>query len=83
MIPILIGAVGLLLFFVSLLIAFRAKARSRADVADMQAALKEAESASLAKTRFLATMSHEIRTPLNAVVGFSELLGRKTEGVVK
>lgn len=33
----------------------------------------EAESASRAKSRFLATMSHEIRTPMNAIVGFSEL----------
>ncbi|MBF0381942.1 MAG: response regulator [Magnetococcales bacterium] len=34
----------------------------------------EAESASLAKTSFLANVSHEIRTPLNAIVGFSRLL---------
>lgn len=36
-----------------------------------------AESANLAKSRFLATMSHELRTPLNAILGFSEML--KTE----
>jgi hypothetical protein len=35
---------------------------------------EEAESASLAKTSFLANVSHEIRTPLNAIVGFSRLL---------
>ncbi|HRX71610.1 MAG: response regulator [Candidatus Competibacteraceae bacterium] len=35
-----------------------------------------AESASLAKSRFLATMSHEIRTPLNGVLGMSELLSK-------
>jgi cell cycle sensor histidine kinase DivJ len=34
----------------------------------------EAERASLAKSRFLATMSHELRTPLNAIIGFSEML---------
>ncbi len=33
-----------------------------------------AESASRAKSTFLANISHEIRTPLNAVIGFSELL---------
>jgi signal transduction histidine kinase len=34
----------------------------------------EAESASRAKTVFLATVSHELRTPLNAIIGFSSVL---------
>ncbi|MEA3359582.1 MAG: GAF domain-containing protein, partial [Thermodesulfobacteriota bacterium] len=34
----------------------------------------EAESASIAKSRFLATMSHEIRTPMNGVIGFTDML---------
>ncbi len=37
-------------------------------------ARRRAESANLAKSRFLATMSHELRTPLNAILGFSEVM---------
>ncbi len=35
-----------------------------------------AETASAAKSVFLATMSHEIRTPMNAVLGMASLLAR-------
>ena len=37
-------------------------------------ARRRAESANLAKSRFLATMSHELRTPLNAILGFYEVM---------
>ncbi len=38
------------------------------------AAMREAEQASRAKTRFLQNLSHELRTPLNAIVGFGTMM---------
>lgn len=42
----------------------------------MKKAREKAESASQAKTNFLAHMSHEIRTPLTAISGIAEIFGR-------
>jgi PAS domain S-box-containing protein len=42
----------------------------------LQAALRAAEAANLAKSAFLATMSHEIRTPLNGVLGMAQVMAR-------
>jgi two-component system, cell cycle sensor histidine kinase PleC len=43
-------------------------------------ARRRAESANVAKSRFLAAMSHELRTPLNAILGFSEVLKSEVFG---
>ena len=40
----------------------------------LESALKKAEDASLAKTRFLNNMSHDIRTPMNAILGYAQLM---------
>ncbi|MBR1691704.1 MAG: response regulator [Lachnospiraceae bacterium] len=39
----------------------------------LEKALKEAQAANKAKTRFLSNMSHDIRTPMNAIIGFTDL----------
>jgi signal transduction histidine kinase len=44
------------------------------DVTALTEARFAAESASDAKSNFLANLSHELRTPLNAIIGFGELL---------
>ncbi|HPQ33431.1 MAG TPA: ATP-binding protein [Tenuifilaceae bacterium] len=49
----------------------------------LKLAMKRAEEADALKSSFLANMSHEIRTPMNSIVGFSELITRKSIPVEK
>lgn len=46
----------------------------------LEIALKKAEDASLAKTRFLSNMSHDIRTPMNAILGYAQLMEDNLKG---
>ncbi|MBP6013656.1 MAG: hypothetical protein KBA31_15625 [Alphaproteobacteria bacterium] len=48
----------------------------------LEQARREAVSANVAKSRFLATMSHELRTPLNSILGFSDIIRSETLGPV-
>lgn len=45
----------------------------------LENALRQANSAAIAKTTFLANMSHDIRTPMNAILGFTALCRKRLD----
>lgn len=51
-------------------------AQAQATLAEVERAKLAAETANLAKSRYLANVSHEIRSPLNAIYGYAQLVER-------
>jgi len=55
------------------------ESRVEARTAALAEAMQRAHVANEAKSRFLTNMSHELRTPLNAVIGFANVLLKRTQ----
>jgi signal transduction histidine kinase len=67
------GTAAVICLFLLIRLLSRTGQLARANLALAQRN-RELQSATEAKSRFVATMSHELRNPLNAVIGFAELM---------
>jgi PAS domain S-box-containing protein len=63
-------------------VSARRRARNELELANRALAerTREAEAASEAKTQFLSNVSHELRTPVHTMLGYVNLMRRRSEG---
>jgi len=67
----IVAGIGILLLMLGVVVSTFIDVRKRQAV--LIRAVDRAESANIAKSRFVASMSHEIRTPLNGILGVAQL----------
>ena len=79
-------SLGLLAIFAGVIVCYRLLndhlarlAIEPARLEEMRRAKEAAETANLAKARYLANVSHEIRSPLNAIYGYAQLVEQEAD----